>query len=457
MNEVSLYAARHTDAAHIKEFFTKKLLRTAEEPIAFFDGIFYEAKNERVGGLSFHDYLIFSNKSIYLWARGISKDYLDRFNLGAVSIAAREKDQDFATLNFTIEREGKDPIYLIFDFVPLSEVKKLMLLHVSLESDIENALGKHYLGEIPDQLAAQLLEHAKSIVEMKPFPLVEPEPEPELPPFPAMMSNFTRIYGDQLAAQLLEHAKSIVEMKPFPLVEPEPEPELPPFPAMISNFTRIYGDNLLERLKQMRAGEQMGHSASQGGYAGGEPRGYSAEFLRNQPRYPFSSGLGNLDSVSLRRAEAIVRDMLSAIPEEYREQAKKDLKEMPERFSNAILAVNELLQNIAKNKETQNFVIQVVETAVKNDGILGALFKGLQTVVSASMAPQKAEQETPAASPETERNATKEAEEDHEPDAVSQERGGLFSAASPSKESLSNAAMHKEHKRIRIKTQLPNS
>ncbi len=411
MNEVSLYAARHTDAAHIKEFFTKKLLRAAEEPIAFFDGIFYEAKNERVGGLSFHDYLIFSNKSIYLWARGISKDYLDRFNLGAVSIAAREKDQDFATLNFTIEREGKDPIYLIFDFVPLSEVKKLMLLHVSLESDIENALGKHYLGEIPDQLAAQLLEHAKSIVEMKPFPLVEPEPEPELPPFPAMMSN----------------------------------------------FTRIYGDNLLERLKQMRAGEQMGHSASQGGYAGGEPRGYSAEFLRNQPRYPFSSGLGNLDSVSLRRAEAIVRDMLSAIPEEYREQAKKDLKEMPERFSNAILAVNELLQNIAKNKETQNFVIQVVETAVKNDGILGALFKGLQTVVSASMAPQKAEQEAPAASPETERNATKEAEEDHEPDAVSQERGGLFSAASPGKESLSNAAMHKEHKRIRIKTQLPNS
>jgi hypothetical protein len=138
MNEVSLYAARHTDAAHIKEFFTKKLLRPAEEPIAFFDGIFYEAKNERVGGLSFHDYLIFSNKSIYLWARGISKDYLDRFNLGAVSIAAREKDQDFATLNFTIEREGKDPIYLIFDFVPLSEVKKLMLLHVSLESDSGN-------------------------------------------------------------------------------------------------------------------------------------------------------------------------------------------------------------------------------------------------------------------------------------------------------------------------------
>ncbi len=409
MNEVSLYAARHTDAAHIKEFFTKKLLRTAEEPIAFFDGIFYEAKNERVGGLSFHDYLIFSNKSIYLWARGISKDYLDRFNLGAVSIAAREKDQDFATLNFTIEREGKDPIYLIFDFVPLSEVKKLMLLHVTLESDIENALGKHYLGEIPDNLAAQLLEHAKTIVEMRPFPLVEPEPEPELPPFPAMMSN----------------------------------------------FTRIYGDNLLERLKQMRAGEQMGHSASQGGYAGGEPRGYSAEFLRNQPRYPFSNGLGNLDSVSLRRAEAIVRDMLNAIPEEYREQAKKDLQEMPERFSSAILAVNELLQNIAKNKETQNFVIQVVETAVKNDGILGALFKGLQTVVSASTAPQKAEQEAPAASPETERNTTKktkEAEEDHEPDAVSQEKGGLFSTASPGKESLSNAAMHKEHKRIRIKT-----
>jgi ribosomal protein L12E/L44/L45/RPP1/RPP2 len=415
MNEVSLYAARHTDAAHIKEFFTKKLLRTTEEPIAFFDGIFYEAKNERVGGLSFHDYLIFSNKSIYLWARGISKDYLDRFNLGAVSIAAREKDQDFATLNFTIERESKDPIYLIFDFVPLSEVKKLMLLHVTLESDIENALGKHYLGEIPDHLAAQLLEHAKTIVDMRPFPLVEPEPEPELPPFPSMMSN----------------------------------------------FTRIYGDNLLERLKQMRAGEQMGASASQSGYgsgaAGGEARGYSAEFLRNQPRYPFSSGLGNLDSISLRRAEAIVRDMLNAIPEEYRAQAKKDLQEMPERFSSAVLAVNELLQNIAKNKETQNFVIQVVETAVKNDGIFGALFKGLQNIVATSTAAKKPEQDASTVSPNTERKETKETEEDREPDSVSQEKSGLFSSASTGKESLSSAAMQKERKRIRIKTESPNS
>jgi len=409
MNEVSLYAARHTDAAHIKEFFTKKLLRTAEEPIAFFDGIFYEAKNERVGGFSFHDYLIFSNKSIYLWARGISKDYLDRFNLGAVSIAARDKDQDFATLNLTIEREGKDPIYLIFDFVPLSEVKKLMLLHVTLESAIENALGKHYLGEIPDHLAAQLLEHAKSVV----------------------------------------------DMRPFPIVEPEPDAGLPPFSATTSNFTHIYGDSLLERLKQMRANQHAGTSGNK--WAGSESYGYSAEFLRNQPRYPFSnSGLGHLDFVSLRRAEAIVRDMLNAIPEEYRVQAKKDLQEMPERFSNAVLAVNELLQNIAKSKETQNFVIQVVETAVKNDGILGALFKGLQTIVSTTVTTKKTEPEKASVPSENEHREDSSFED--EPDAGVQEKSGLFSTVNLGNESNpSNETVQTRRKRIRIKTTLPNS
>lgn len=408
MNEVNLYAAKHTDAAHIKEFFTKKLLRATEEPIAFFDGIFYEAKNERVGGLSFHDYLIFSNKSIYLWARGISKDYLDRFNLGAVSIAAREKDQDFATLNFTIERDGKDPIYLIFDFVPLSEVKKLMLLHITIENEIENALGKKFLGEIPDELAAKLLEQAKTVVEMKAVPLVEPEPEPDLAPFPAMMSN----------------------------------------------FTRIYGDSLLERMKQMRASGQEGGAPPQNGYAFGaganEARGYSAEFLRNQPRYPFSSG--NFDAISLRRAEAVVRDMLNAIPEEYREQAKKDLKEMPERFSNAVLAINELLQNIAKSKETQSFVIQVVETAVKNDGIFGALFKGLQTIVSAPAGAKPTENASAPADATAKDAANSASKQDDEPDAAdaSQEgKGGLFSAAN--KDSLSEATTRKERKRIHIK------
>ncbi len=410
MNEVNLYAARHTDAAHIKEFFTKKLLRATEEPIAFFDGIFYEAKNERVGGLSFHDYLIFSNKSVYLWARGISKDYLDRFNLGAVSIDAREKDQDFATLNFTISRVGKDPIYLIFDFVPLSEVKTLMLLHFTLESEIEATLGKSFLGEIPDDLAAKLLEQAKTVVEMKPFVLVEPEPEPNPAPFPAMMSN----------------------------------------------FTRIYGDSLLERMKQMRASAQEGTAASQGGYgysgAAHDMRGYSAEFLRNQPRYPFSTG--NFDAISMRRAEAIVRDMLNAIPEEYREQAKKDLTTMPERFSNAVLAVNELLQNIAKSKETQNFVIQVVETAVKNDGILGALFKGLQTIVSTPAAakpaaPSSAPAET--AAKDASASAPKPDEEPADAKASTEEKGGLFNAADSSKASFSDAAMHKERKKIRIK------
>lgn len=435
MNAVHLYAARHTDAAHIKEFFTKKLLRESEAPIAIFDGIFYEAKNERVGGLSFHDYLIFSNKSIYFWARGISKDYLDRFNLGAVSIAAREKDRDFSTLNLTVEREQKPPIYLIFDFVPSSEVSKIMLLHLTLETEIENALGKHFLGEIPDDVAARLLEQSKTVVELRAFPIEELQPKPE----------------------------------------PEPEPEWPPFSAMMSGFTQIYGDSLLERLKRMRASEQQGNW----GQAGTPPNaryGYSAEFLRNQPRYPFPTE--KLDPITLRRAEAAVRDLINAIPEEYREQAKKDLREMPERFANTVLAVNELLQNIAKSKETQNFVVQVVETAVKNDGILGAVVKGMKSLMEmltagatapAATAPKTASEAAPHAATETENEssvAKKEEALDEEPEKAKDlkgEMGSLFSSSAVSKtldEKLEQTSstvapvQRKERKKIHIKTEI---
>ncbi|MCS7013866.1 MAG: hypothetical protein NZM05_09600 [Chloroherpetonaceae bacterium] len=436
MNAVHLYAARHTDAAHIKEFFTKKLLRETEAPIAIFDGIFYEAKNERVGGLSFHDYLIFSNKSIYFWARGVSKDYLDRFNLGAVSIAAREKDRDFSTLNLTIERENKPAIYLIFDFVPASEVSKLMLLHLTLETEIENTLGKHYLGEIPDELAKRLLEQAKTVVELRAFPIEEPKPEPEL----------------------------------------EPELELPPFAAMMPNvsggYTQIYGEGLLDRMKRMRAAEQQGWGSQAGTQANGSYR-YSAEFLRNQPRYPFSPPFPaeKLDPITLRRAEAIVRDVISAIPEEYREQAKKDLKEMPERFSNAILAVNELLQNIAKSKETQDFVIQVVETAVKNDGILGAVIKGMKTLVETVVNVPAAQPSSTTASAgqtaaQSKTSTAKETQTDDEPKEAEELKGkigSLFSSASSAgsptssdesqqQRATTTPAERKERKKIHIKS-----
>ncbi len=360
MNAVNLYAAKHADAAHILEFFMKRLMREGESPLAVFDGIFYEAKNERVGGFSFHDYLVITNKSVYLWARGIHKDYLDRFNLGCVSFAAKEKDREFATLDLTISRENNEPIFLIFDYVPISEVKNLMLLHVTNETEIESILGKAFLGEIPDDVARRLKDLSEQLLPQR--EILVPD-EVESAAIKAMMNG----------------------TPPNELFEFPNAPFSPMQSAENIGGTRVYGDDLLNRIRQQRQNQN-----AQNYQSGNISQGYSAEFLQGEPRWSAASINSNpfskFDFVSMKRAEAIVRDMFNAIPEEYRNQAKKDLEQMPERWSHAVLALNELLGNISKNRETQNFVMQVIETSVKNDGILGAIAKTFSTFVASSSA-----------------------------------------------------------------------
>ncbi|KER09276.1 MAG: hypothetical protein HY22_12500 [[Candidatus Thermochlorobacteriaceae] bacterium GBChlB] len=406
MNVVNLYTAKHADAAHILEFFTKRLMREGESPLAVFDGIFYEAKNERVGGFSFHDYLVITNKSVYLWARGIHKDYLDRFNLGCVSFAAKEKDREFATLDLTISRENNEPIFLIFDYVPISEVKNLMLLHVNNETEIESAFGKAFLGEIPDDLAQRLKDLSGQLLPQR--EILVPD-EAEAAAIKAMMNG----------------------TPPNELFEFPNAPLSPMQSAENIGGTKMYGDNLLNQIRQQRQNQNY---QSANGNAG---QGYSAEFLQGEPRWSASSINSNpfskFDVVSMKRAEAIVRDMFNAIPEEYRNQAKKDLEQMPERWSHAVLALNELLGNISKNRETQNFVMQVIETSVKNDGILGAIAKTFSTFAASASAQAAAmnsngtANSTPSTQTESTQGTQNGAAQDREPDSsAKQATDGMF-------------------------------
>ena len=82
MANISLYVSGQTELNDVTEFFQKRHMEEGENPIAFFDGVFYESHQERVGNIAFTDYLIYTDRAVYLWARGSSKDYLDRFNLG---------------------------------------------------------------------------------------------------------------------------------------------------------------------------------------------------------------------------------------------------------------------------------------------------------------------------------------------------------------------------------------
>jgi hypothetical protein len=345
MSEVKLYAAAHTDLAHIREFFEKNLLRENETPIAFFDGTFYAAKNERVGGLAFHDYLIFSDQSIYLWARGIHKDYLDRFPLGVVSASAKHTDEGFAAINLTISLKDKEPIALIFDLVPTDEAEKIVALHFAIESEIEQAVGKKFEQDLPKEVTEKLIDIAYKNLPFK-----------------------TIVIPDKLT----------------PNTQPPPEQTQPPRVEFHHN-TMFYGDDMLSRIKRYREGNDKEFQQTYGHKSG--HNGYSAEFLQNEPRGrfkpptpDFEGMFSKLDMVSLKRAEAITKDLLSNIPEQYREQAKKDLAQMPERLKESFNAFNELLTNLAENPQVQNVVIQTIATAVKNDGILGAMIKAMSLV-----------------------------------------------------------------------------
>jgi hypothetical protein len=343
MSEVKLYAAAHTDLAHIREFFEKNLLRENETPIAFFDGIFYAAKNERVGGLAFHDYLIFSDQSIYLWARGIHKDYLDRFPLAAVDASAKHTDEGFAAINLTISQKEQEPLCLIFDLVPTDEAEKIVALHFAIASEIETSVGKKFEQDLPKEVAEKLVEIAHKNLPLK-----------------------TIVVADRTA--------------PPTSAEKEPPPHVEFY-----NNTMFYGDDMLSRIKRYRAGNDKEFQQAYGHKSG--QYGYSAEFLRNEPRGrfgpptpDFEGMFSKLDMVSLKRAEAITKDILSHIPEQYRQQAKKDLAQMPERIKESLNALNELITNLAENPQAQNVVIQTIATAVKNDGLLGAMLKAASLV-----------------------------------------------------------------------------
>ena len=70
MANLSLYVSAQTEQSDVAEFFQKGLMNAGENPIAFFEGVFYESQQERVGNIAFQDYLIYTDKAVYFWARG---------------------------------------------------------------------------------------------------------------------------------------------------------------------------------------------------------------------------------------------------------------------------------------------------------------------------------------------------------------------------------------------------
>ncbi len=347
MANLSLYISGQTEQNDVAEFFQKGLMNAGENPIAFFDGVFYESHQERVGNIAFQDYLIYSDKAVYLWARGTSKDFLDRFELGSVSVNSRNKDHDFATVNLKVRREGKEPVYVIFDMVELREAELIVRLHTVIESIIEQYMGINYRSTLPDEVSAHILHASRSICVPRAISLRLDAPGQAQP-------QVNIGYGQDL----LEQYKASIGYAAF---------EKPPQPAGYP-------------------GSQPPPPAQQSG--GGEqyPEAFSPAdvFKKLESMLPGEPG-------SIKKVADSLKDMIGEVPMKLRDQFKSDMQHVP----GMLTALNELLTNIADNPQAERFVMNLVKTAVRNDGMFGSVGK-LIKISSNFAAPPKKKTAKPA-------------------------------------------------------------
>ena len=320
MANLSLYFSGQTEQNDVAEFFQKGLMNAGENPVAFFEGVFYESHQEGVGNIAFQDYLIYSDKAVYFWARGSSKDYLDRFDLGTVSVNSRNKDHDFATLNFKIRRDGKDPVYVIFDMVELHEAELITRLQTVVESIIEGRLGLNYRNELPDEVADAILHGARGVC------------------VPHVIS-------------LRFDAPDITQQE--------------------SNIG--YGQDLLDQYKA-----NIGYSTpEQPQQYSGQPQGGAHAAERQSAGFSPADALKGIENIlpkdpaSLKRVAESIKEMIGDAPFKIREQLKSDLQHVP----GMLTALNELVISISDNPQAERFVLNIVKTAVRNDGMIGSVSK----------------------------------------------------------------------------------
>lgn len=340
MANIYTYVSGHTELGDISEFFSRKLLNEGERPLAFFDGVFYESHQERVGNIVYQDYLVYSDRAVYLWARGTTKDFLDRFPLGAVTINSRNKDSDFATMNLRIRREGKDPVFVIFDMVELQEAEKIATLHTVIETEIERSLGGEYRHELPPEVAMRVYESAASIC----------------PPRSVEISGGGGGQPSQPQAQGQQGA---------PIG---------------------YGQDLLEQYKTSRGYSQPQQEPAQqpgGVRPGGGWQGPSVP----DPLKALEGSIPS-DPESIKRIASNLKGLVGDAPFRLRDQVMKDLQHIPGDMATVMKAANELITNIADNPQAEKFVINAIQTAVRNDGIIGSVSK-LMKLGSSFAPPQK--------------------------------------------------------------------
>jgi hypothetical protein len=85
-----IYVGRNVVRLHLVEFFDiieeRKILAEGEKPLAVFDCILMESGGIRLGGFTLHDYAMVTDRHLITWARGRSKDVVDRLSWSFLTV-----------------------------------------------------------------------------------------------------------------------------------------------------------------------------------------------------------------------------------------------------------------------------------------------------------------------------------------------------------------------------------
>jgi hypothetical protein len=141
---VNFLMGTNSNGKHLEEAIRQQILLPGERLLGFFDGIFFDADGQRVGGLALNDYLLVTDRHVTLWARDQFKDFVDHFPLSHAFIrGSDQKDMLHGTLRLGLVptnvpdaqvAEGEIPqeIPIAFDFVPIADLRQLCdLIEVS--------------------------------------------------------------------------------------------------------------------------------------------------------------------------------------------------------------------------------------------------------------------------------------------------------------------------------------
>ncbi|NWJ48311.1 MAG: hypothetical protein HXX08_20845 [Chloroflexi bacterium] len=206
----NIYVGRNTVRVHLADFLQiaadRNLLSSDEQILAVFDCIIMDEVGGRLGGFTLHDYAILTNQNLIMWARGRSKDSIDkciwpnivieRFgrrnviegvlkfsyrvpisaNKRRISLRAKPEDGDKAKNKAKNDNEPTGSAIVIFlDLIPLEDVQICQkMMNLLIKNPPENNIVEEFFTTFKAEIDESTARLTSVPVSMRPMYVQQP-------------------------------------------------------------------------------------------------------------------------------------------------------------------------------------------------------------------------------------------------------------------------------------------